>query len=91
MAGVGTRWDALVKLMPRGGVSRLFKLASASCSAEERARAEEIFRPRVESVLGGPRLLAQAEETLDLCIAQRQREVPSLEQFFAPFQPAPRR
>ena len=47
--------------------------------------------PRSASVLGGPRLLAQAEESLDLCIAQRQREVPSLQQFFAPFQPAPRR
>ena len=52
---------------------------------------EAWFRPHVDSVLGGPRLLAQAEESLDLCIAQKQREVPSLQQFFAPFQPAPRR
>jgi len=91
MAGVGTRWDALTQLLPRGGVAALFKLARSSCSSEERARAEEVFRPHVDSVLGGPRLLAQAEESLDLCIAQKQREVPSLQQFFAPFQPAPQR
>ena len=91
MAGVGARWEVLTELMPRGGVAALYKLVRASCSAEERARAEEVFRPHVETVLGGPRQLAQAEESLDICIAQKQRDVPSLQQFFAPFQPAPRR
>ena len=86
MAGIDRSWDTLVALMPRGGLSRFFALASQSCSADERAEAERVFGPRVKSVLGGPRRFALALENLDLCVAERAREVPELERFF----PAPR-
>ena len=86
LAGVDRSWSTLVALMPRGGLTRFFALASESCSADERALAERVFGPRVSSVLGGPRRLALALERLDLCIAERTREVPELEKFF----PAPR-
>jgi alanyl aminopeptidase len=86
LAGVDGSWDRLVSLMPRGGLSRFLTLASESCSPEERAEAERVFGPRVKSVLGGPRRFALALENLDLCVAERTRDVPELEKFF----PAPR-
>jgi alanyl aminopeptidase len=82
VAGVDRSWDTLVALMPRGGLSRFFALATESCSADERAEAERVFGPRVKSVLGGPRRFALALENLDLCVAERTREVPELERFF---------
>ena len=87
LAGVDSHWDSLVRLMPPGSLGWLFRLASTSCSQEERARAEQVFGPRAEAALGGPRWLAQSLEALDLCIAQKQREVPSLQRFFAPSGP----
>jgi alanyl aminopeptidase len=86
LSGVDRSWDALVGLMPRGGLSRFFSLASNSCSSDERAEAERVFGPRVKSILGGPRRFALAVERMDLCIAERSREMPELERFF----PAPR-
>jgi len=86
VAGIDHSWDTLVALMPRGGLSRFFTLTSNSCSADERAEAERVFRPRVKSVLGGPRRFSLALERLDLCVAERSRDVPELERFF----PAPR-
>jgi aminopeptidase N len=82
LAGVDRSWDTLVTLMPRGGLSRFFSLASQSCSQNERAEAERVFGPRVKSVLGGPRRFAISLERLDLCMAERSRDVPELERFF---------
>ena len=86
LAGVDRSWDTLVKLMPRGGLTRFFTLASQSCSRDERAEAERVFGPRVKGILGGPRRFDLALEKLDLCVAERARDVPELERFF----PAPR-
>jgi alanyl aminopeptidase len=82
LAGVDRSWDTLVTLLPRGGLSRFFALASQSCSQDERAEAERVFGPRVKSVLGGPRRFAISLERLDLCMAERSRDVPELERFF---------
>jgi alanyl aminopeptidase len=84
LAAVDRGWDALVALLPRGGVARLFRLTSEGCSAGERAEGERVFGPRAQSVLGGPRRLSLALERLDLCIQQRARELPELERFFPP-------
>jgi alanyl aminopeptidase len=81
LRGLDGHWGALVARLPRGAVSRLFRVAAQSCSAEERAAAEGVFRPRVQSVLGGPRALAQAMEKLDLCTAQKAHQEPELERF----------
>ncbi len=86
VAGIDRSWDRLVSLMPRGGLTRFFALARESCSTDERAEAERVFGRRAKDVLGGPRRLALALENLDLCVAERTREVPELERFF----PAPR-
>jgi alanyl aminopeptidase len=86
MAGIDGSWDILVRRLPRGALTRLLSVVSESCSMDERAEGERVFGPRARSMLGGPRRFAGALETLDLCMAQRSREVPELEKFF----PAPR-
>jgi cytosol alanyl aminopeptidase len=82
LSGIDRSWDTLVALMPRGGLSRFFTLVSHSCSSDERAEAERVFSPRVKSILGGPRRFALSLERMDLCIAERSRDVPELERFF---------
>ncbi|HET9036871.1 MAG TPA: hypothetical protein VFN45_11720, partial [Myxococcaceae bacterium] len=82
LSGIDRSWDTLVALMPRGGLSRFFTLVSHSCSSDERAEAERVFGPRVKSILGGPRRFALSLERMDLCIAERSRDVPELERFF---------
>jgi len=86
VAGIDRSWDTLVRLMPRGALTRLLSVVSESCSADELAEAERVFGPRAKSMLGGPRRFAGALERLDLCMAQRSRDLPELEKFF----PAPR-
>jgi alanyl aminopeptidase len=51
------------------------------CSAPERAEVEAFFKPKVEGYAGGPRILAQALERIDLCIARRAALGPSLAEF----------
>jgi alanyl aminopeptidase len=41
------------------------------CDAEHRADAERFFRDRVQAQNGGPRVLAQALESISLCEAER--------------------
>ena len=88
LAGMEVSWDTLVALMPRGALARFFSVAGASCSADERAEAEQVFGPKVKSVLGGPRRFSAALERLDLCMDERSREVPELEKFFPSPRPA---
>ncbi|HZJ54129.1 MAG TPA: M1 family metallopeptidase, partial [Myxococcaceae bacterium] len=88
LAGVDRNWDTLVAVMPRGGLTRFLSLVGESCSGDERAEAERIFDSRASRMLGGPRRFARALERLDLCMAQRSREVPDLETFFAPSHPS---
>jgi alanyl aminopeptidase len=87
LTGVDRSWDTLVALMPRGGLTRFLSLVGESCSTDERADAERAFGPRAKRMLGGPRRFALSLEKLDLCIAQRSREIPELERFFPPPRP----
>ena len=87
LSGLDQNWDKLVALMPRGGLSSFFRVTETSCSPAERAEGERVFGPRAKSALGGPRKLSLALESLDLCLARREREVPALERFFPPPRP----
>jgi len=88
LSAIDRSWDTLVTLMPRGGLSRFFTLVSHSCSSDERAEAERVFGPRVKGILGGPRRFALSLERMDLCIAERSRDVPELERFLGPPRPS---
>jgi alanyl aminopeptidase len=53
----------------------------ALCDDARKPEIEAFFRPRIEKLDGGPRVLAQALETLSLCSAQRKAEAPGVEAF----------
>jgi len=77
--------DALLKALPRGVGSDfaayLPMVGSGFCSAPERAELETFFKPKVDGYAGGPRILAQALERIDLCIARRQALGPGVAEF----------
>jgi len=50
----------------------------ALCDDTRKAEAEKFFRPRIEKLDGGPRILAQALEQLSLCSAAKQAQTPGV-------------
>jgi alanyl aminopeptidase len=50
----------------------------ALCDDARRAEAEKFFRPRIEKLDGGPRVLAQALEQLSLCSAAKKAQTPGV-------------
>ena len=77
--------DALLKRLPRevGGdfAAYLPMVGNGFCSASERTDLETFFKPKVDGYSGGPRILAQTLERIDLCIARRAALGPSLAEF----------
>ena len=77
--------DALLKRLPRevgsDFAANLPMVGSGFCSAPERAELEAFFKPKVDAYAGGPRILAQTLERIDLCIARRAALGPSLAEF----------
>jgi alanyl aminopeptidase len=51
------------------------------CDDARRPEIEAFFRPRIEKLDGGPRILAQALESMSLCSAQRKAQAPGVEAF----------
>ena len=51
------------------------------CDDTRRPEIEAFFTPRIEKLEGGPRLMAQALETMSLCSVQRKAEAPGVEAF----------
>jgi alanyl aminopeptidase len=51
------------------------------CDDARRPELQAFFAPRIEKLEGGPRLMAQALETMSLCSAQRKAETPGVEAF----------
>jgi alanyl aminopeptidase len=53
----------------------------ALCDDARKAEIQAFFGPRIEKLDGGPRILAQALETLGLCAVQRKAQTPGVEAF----------
>jgi alanyl aminopeptidase len=53
----------------------------ALCDDSRKAEAEKFFRPRIEKLDGGPRVLEQALEQLSLCSAAKQAQTPGVVAF----------
>jgi alanyl aminopeptidase len=51
------------------------------CDDSRKPEIEAFFTPKVEKLDGGPRVMAQALESLSLCSAQRKAEAPGVEAF----------
>ncbi len=75
---VSTHFELFASRLPERSAGLLFYLGASFCDSQHRAEVEAAFAPRAEKVLGGKRELAQTLEMVDLCMADRAVQVPSI-------------
>jgi alanyl aminopeptidase len=80
---VKANYDTIVGRLPKPWGAGMVRMASPFCDAEHRADAEAFFKSRTPSLEGGPRTYAQAMEGIDMCIARRTANEPSVRAFLA--------
>ncbi len=78
---VKQNWDALIAKFPTDTGSFLPFIAGSYCDQEHRQDAKNFFDGRSTKYTGGPRNLAQMLEGIDLCIAYKQAQQPSVTEF----------
>jgi alanyl aminopeptidase len=66
---VRDHFDALVTRMGKENAGVLVQIVSEFCSEEVAAEARQFYGPRIEALSGGPRMLDQAVEQVQLCAA----------------------
>ncbi len=76
-----SHFDALSSRMRSDELNGLIEMVGDLCDEPLRAEAEAFLRPRVEKIEGGPRSLARALESMQLCIASERRNQPSVREF----------
>jgi len=83
-AWVKEHYDAILARLPKhhGGV-QLVSTARAYCDEAHAREVEAFFAPKIESIEGGPRALAQALEDVRLCAAKRDAQEASGREVFA--------
>ena len=78
---VRAHYDAVVARLPREILGFLPVVGAGFCDAGHRREVAEFFQERAPTLPGGPRILAQALEAVDLCIASRAAEEPGVREF----------
>jgi len=82
-------WDQIIAKMPSGGGfdfgSALPRVGSGFCDATSRDELKAWFAPRVDKFVGAPRRLDQILEGIDLCIAEKAGQEPSVAAFLAKY------
>jgi ERAP1-like C-terminal domain len=77
--------DALLKILPRevgeDYAASLPAVGRGFCEAKQRDELDSFFADRVKDYTGGPRVLAQTIESINLCIAARKTLAPELSAF----------
>ncbi len=76
-------YDALVGVMAPDHASRLPGIANGFCSEARAAEVQSFFAARINALPGGPRNLAKAVESIELCTAQKQAQQESANAFFS--------
>jgi alanyl aminopeptidase len=71
-------FEALAKRLPSDRVQALVGLGAGFCDADHRQKLAAFFEPRASKFIGMPLQLEQTLETIDLCIAQKARQEPSV-------------
>jgi alanyl aminopeptidase len=80
-----SHYGALTARLPQGTFSPVAyfpAVAAGLCTAEARREIESFFEPRAAAVEGGPRILEQALESVDQCLARKRAQGPSLAGYF---------
>jgi aminopeptidase N len=71
-------FDAISNKLPPMYRPFLAYTLTALCDDTRKAEVEQFFRPRIEKLDGGPRILAQALEQLSLCSAAKKAQTPGV-------------
>jgi alanyl aminopeptidase len=78
-------YDEIVAKRPQGGGfdfgARLPGVGQSYCDASSKAELQSFFEPRMKEFVGGPRALSQVLERIDLCMARRAAQEPSVAAF----------
>ncbi len=78
---VKQNWDALIARFPADWGAFMPFVAGSFCDAQHRQDAEAFFEGRSTKYKGGPRTLAETLEGIDVCIAYKKAQQPSLTKF----------
>ena len=78
---VKQNWDALVARLPTDTGSFLPIVARGYCDTGHRQDVDSFFKDRSTKYTGGPRTLVQVLEGIDLCVAYKQAQQPSVVEF----------
>ncbi|MFO0760654.1 MAG: M1 family aminopeptidase [Byssovorax sp.] len=78
---VKERYEPLVARLPSDALVFLPGMVARGCDEAHRAAIEAFFQPKIASIAGGPRALAQALEEVSLCIALREAQGEGLRRF----------
>lgn len=80
-------FDALARRLPEQLLARLPGWSQGLCAGAARDRVRDFLKPRLAQAPGAERNLAQALEAIDLCVAGREAQAPSLGRFLANLEP----
>jgi hypothetical protein len=85
---VKQNWDLLVAKLPTDTGAFAPYVAAGYCDAEHRKDAENFFSSRSTKFTGGPRILTQVLEGIDLCVAYKNAQEASVAEFLKTYKPA---
>ena len=78
-------FDEIAAKRPTGGgfdAGAYFpRVGQSFCDAQSKQELQNFFQPRVDKFTGAPRALSQVLESVDVCIAEKQAQEPSVEAF----------
>jgi alanyl aminopeptidase len=85
---VKQNWDRLIDKLPTDTGAALPYVAAGYCDAGHRQDVENFFSGRSTEYTGGPRILTQVLEGIDLCIAYKSAQEASIAGFLETYKPA---
>jgi len=85
---VKQNWDAIMAKLPTDTGAYMPYVAGGYCDAGHRQDVESFFTGRSTKSTGGPRILKQVLERIDLCIAYKNAQEASATEFFQTYKPA---
>jgi alanyl aminopeptidase len=87
---VKQNWDLLIAKLPTDSGASLPYVAGGYCDAEHRQDVQNFFSGRSTKYTGGPRILTQVLEGIDLCVAYKNAQEASVAEFLKTYKPAQR-
>jgi alanyl aminopeptidase len=85
---VKQNWDLLITRLPTDTGASLPYVAGGYCDAAHRRDVENFFTGRSTKYTGGPRILTQVLEGIDLCVAYKNAQEASVAEFLKTYKPA---